>query len=151
MGIIQVWYISFVENIIENFEGHINCVNWSPNGDMLASASEDKTVKLLDVKNDKVIYTGKTADGSNYTLISYILIQYFRSCKLCDLLLSQKWCKLKEIYFLLLNEKTTSFPSFSLSFMSTFYPNVKLGKTEKSQKNDNRESNSMILKILKIV
>lgn len=94
MGIIQVWYISFVENIIENFEGHINCVNWSPNGDMLASASEDKTVKLLDVKNDKVIYTGKTADGSNYTLISYILIQYFRSCKLCDLLLSQKWCKL---------------------------------------------------------
>lgn len=94
MGIIQVWYISFVENIIENFEGHINCVNWSPNGDMLASASEDKTVKLLDVKNDKVIYTGKTADGSNYILISYILIQYFRSCKLCDLLLSQKWCKL---------------------------------------------------------
>lgn len=94
MGIIQVWYISFVENIIENFEGHINCVNWSPNGDMLASASEDKTVKLLDVKNDKVIYTGKTADGSNYILISYILIQYFRSCKLCDLLLSEKWCKL---------------------------------------------------------
>lgn len=40
----------------------INCVRWSPNGDMLASASHDTKVKLLDVKTGKVLYTGKTSD-----------------------------------------------------------------------------------------
>ena len=33
-------------------------------GDMLASASSDQTVKLLDFKTGKIIHAGKTADGS---------------------------------------------------------------------------------------
>ena len=42
----------------------IRCVRWSPSGDMLASAAEDKKVKLLDFKTGKVLYTGKTSDDS---------------------------------------------------------------------------------------
>ena len=35
----------------------INCVRWSPSGDMIASASWDKTVVLLDVKTGTKLYT----------------------------------------------------------------------------------------------
>ena len=44
----------------------IKCVRWSPSGDKLASSSEDQTVKLLDFKTGKVLYTGNTSDGRNY-------------------------------------------------------------------------------------
>ena len=46
--------------------GSIYCVRWSPSGDMLASASDDKTVALLDFKNGKKLYTGNTSDGSKF-------------------------------------------------------------------------------------
>ena len=46
----------------------INCVRWSPSGDMLASSSYDKTVALLDFKTGKKLYTGKTPDNSKFTL-----------------------------------------------------------------------------------
>ena len=45
----------------------INCVKWSPSGDMLASASDDKTVALLDFKTGKKLYTGKTSDRSKFS------------------------------------------------------------------------------------
>ena len=48
--------------------GQINCVRWSPSGDMLASSSDDKTVALLDFKTGKKLYTGKTPDNSKFTL-----------------------------------------------------------------------------------
>ena len=48
--------------------GTINCVRWSPSGDMLASSSSDKTVALLDFKTGKKLYTGKTSDNSKFTL-----------------------------------------------------------------------------------
>ena len=48
--------------------GPINCVRWSPSGDMLASSSYDETVALLDFKTGKKLYTGKTPDGSKFTL-----------------------------------------------------------------------------------
>ena len=48
--------------------GEINCVRWSPSGDMLASSSDDKTVALLDFKTGKRLYTGKTPDDSKFTL-----------------------------------------------------------------------------------
>ena len=50
------------------FLGDINCVRWSPSGDMLASASDDNTVALLDFKTSKKLYTGNTSDGSKFTL-----------------------------------------------------------------------------------
>ena len=46
----------------------INCVRWSPNGDMIASASWDKTVQLLDFKTGKKLSTGNTPDGSKFSL-----------------------------------------------------------------------------------
>ena len=46
--------------------GQINCVRWSPNGDMIASASSDNKAALLDFKTGKVLYTGETSDKSNF-------------------------------------------------------------------------------------
>ena len=46
----------------------INCVRWSPSGDMLVSSSGDKTVALLDFKTGKKLYTGKTTDNRKFTL-----------------------------------------------------------------------------------
>ena len=45
--------------------GWINCVRWNANGDMLVTASNDKTAKLWDFKTGKMLYTGHTQDGSN--------------------------------------------------------------------------------------
>ena len=45
-------------------KGDINCVRWDSNGERLASASEDKTVKMIDLASEKVIYTGATSDSS---------------------------------------------------------------------------------------
>ena len=43
-------------------------MRWSPNGDMIASASEDSIVALLDFKTGKKLYTGKTADECKFAL-----------------------------------------------------------------------------------
>lgn len=40
-------------------------MRWSPRGDMLATAFRDTSVKLLDFKTGKVLYTGDTANGGN--------------------------------------------------------------------------------------
>ena len=40
----------------------IDCVRWSPNGDMLASASRDTTTKLVEFTTEKVLYSGITSD-----------------------------------------------------------------------------------------
>ena len=45
---------------------HISCVRWSPSGDMIATASWDKTVALLDFKTGKKLYTEKTSDRSKF-------------------------------------------------------------------------------------
>ena len=46
----------------------ITCVRWSPSGDMLASSSHDSSVALLDFKTEKKLYTGKTSDGSKFSM-----------------------------------------------------------------------------------
>ncbi len=46
----------------------MTCVRWNPSGDVLASASVDKTAKLLDFKTGKVLHTGTSPDGSNFLL-----------------------------------------------------------------------------------
>ena len=43
-------------------------MRWSPSGDMLVTASEDKTVALLDFKTGKTLYTGNISDGSKFSL-----------------------------------------------------------------------------------
>ncbi len=43
-------------------------MRWNPSGDMIASASDDKTAKLLDFKTGKVLHTGNTSDGSKSLL-----------------------------------------------------------------------------------
>ena len=44
----------------------VSCVRWSPSGDMIASASLDKKVALLDFKTGKKLYTGTTTDWSKF-------------------------------------------------------------------------------------
>lgn len=46
-----------------NSLGHTFCVRWTPSEDVIASASQDGTAKLLDFKSGKVIYTGKKMGG----------------------------------------------------------------------------------------
>ena len=43
----------------------MGCVRWSPNGDMIATASEDNSAKVIDFKTGKVIYSETAADRSN--------------------------------------------------------------------------------------
>ena len=45
-------------------------MRWSPNGDMIASASDNATVALLDFKAGKKLYTGKTSDGCKFSLLN---------------------------------------------------------------------------------
>lgn len=54
--------------------GSIICVQWEPSGSMLASASADRSVKLLDFKNGKILYTGNTNDDCNYYRFSNVII-----------------------------------------------------------------------------
>ena len=49
-------------------------MRWSPSGDKLASAFEDKTVKLLDFKTGKVLYTGNTSDGSKLSISECMIV-----------------------------------------------------------------------------
>ena len=49
-------------------------MRWSPSGDKLASASNDKTAKLLDFKTGKVLYTGNTSDESKLSISNYMIV-----------------------------------------------------------------------------
>ena len=50
----------------------INSVRWSPSGDMLSSASSDHTVALLDFKTGEVLFSGKTSDEGNISLVTQL-------------------------------------------------------------------------------
>lgn len=53
--------------IILLLEG-INTVKWSPNGELLATASNDRSVKLFDFGTGKTITNETTADGRKFSL-----------------------------------------------------------------------------------
>ena len=40
-------------------------MRWHPSGTMLGSASNDKTVKLLEIKSEKIIYTETSSESGN--------------------------------------------------------------------------------------
>ena len=52
------------------FLDSIYCVRWSPSGDMIASASSDKTIGLFDFKTGKRFYTETTSDESSLLLFN---------------------------------------------------------------------------------
>ena len=47
---------------------YIKCVRWSPSGDMLATASCDKSAKVIEFKTGKVLHSGTTSDESKLFL-----------------------------------------------------------------------------------
>ena len=49
-------------------------MRWSPSGDKLTSASEDQTVKLLDFKTGKLLYTGNTPDESKLSISECMIV-----------------------------------------------------------------------------
>lgn len=54
----------FQINISQYDLDELFCVRWNANGSMLASASQDTSVKITDFKAEKVLYTGTTLDYS---------------------------------------------------------------------------------------
>ena len=64
-NIFELFNISFLTSICDSL-GTIFCVRWSPSGDMLASASRDTSVALLDFKAGKKLWTGITEDGCKF-------------------------------------------------------------------------------------
>ena len=66
--VIFLWFMKLF--LITNcyYIDSIFCVRWSPSGDMIASASQDQRVALLDFKTGKKLYTGNTSDGSKFSL-----------------------------------------------------------------------------------
>ena len=69
----QVIFLWFNESFLTSdcyYIDIIHCVRWSPSGDMLASASHDKTVALLNFKTGKKLYTVKTSDESKFLVFN---------------------------------------------------------------------------------
>ena len=64
-----LWFVKLFQTCNYNFLDGIACVRWNPSGNMLATASLDKSVKLLEFQTGKVLYTGTTSDGSNFLYI----------------------------------------------------------------------------------
>lgn len=58
-------------------------MRWNPNGDMLASASTDNTVKLLDLKTGKILYSGTTSDQSKFFFYNDLFHSIIRRGYLC--------------------------------------------------------------------
>ena len=73
----------FLRSIL-GFLDEINCIRWSPSGDMIASGSTDETVALLDFKTGKKLYHEKTSTERSFLLLEVNT----KSCYVCRLHLS---------------------------------------------------------------
>ena len=57
----------------DSFIRLIYCVQWSPYGDMIATASYDQYARVIDFKTGKVIYSGTTPDaGKSFTAFHHL-------------------------------------------------------------------------------
>ena len=54
----------FVSSSQNDFQDDIKCVEWSPNGAMIGTASDDSKAILLDFRTKKVLYTGSSIGKS---------------------------------------------------------------------------------------
>ena len=57
----------------------IRCVKWDPAGEILASASRDHTVQVIDFKTGKVLQTRTTTDQSNTSICAIIIYHIMKS------------------------------------------------------------------------
>lgn len=66
-------------------------MRWNAKGDALATSSEDETVRLIDFKAEKPIYSEKTSDGGNYSPTFPIFFKLINSsCYVCLLYLRKR-------------------------------------------------------------
>ena len=62
----------------------INCVRRNFDRNLIATASDDKTVKLLEFTTRKVIYrySGETQDGSNRVFYVFYVMKFNLECSM---------------------------------------------------------------------
>lgn len=66
----------------ENCQDEASCVRWNPNGDILAGAFNNGTVKLIDFKTGKFLWTRSDSYESDLFCV-YFLILGIRSSYVC--------------------------------------------------------------------
>lgn len=53
----------------------INCVRWSPSGDMLSRAFESGATELLDFKTGKILYSAVSSSGKFLKIKSSMFVE----------------------------------------------------------------------------
>lgn len=61
--------VFIIVNYCSFFQDQILSMRWNSDGSLLATASADGTVKVAEFASDKILFEGKTPDGSKYSHI----------------------------------------------------------------------------------
>ena len=65
----NIYVLDTCKLIFDTLVQPINCVRWSAAGDLLTTASEDTSSKVVDIKTGRAIHSGVTLDGSKFGYI----------------------------------------------------------------------------------